>query len=34
LTIIGNETGGRIVIPIVVSAAIPGTAAGTNNTAV
>jgi hypothetical protein len=33
LTIIGNETGGRIVIPIVVSAAIPGTAAGTNNTA-
>lgn len=28
LTIIGNETGGRIVIPIVVSAAIPGTAAG------
>lgn len=33
LTIIGNETGGRIVIPIVVSAALPGTNASSNNNA-
>jgi hypothetical protein len=33
LTIIGNETGGRIVIPIVVSAALPGSGAASNNNA-
>jgi hypothetical protein len=33
LTIIGNETGGRVVIPIVVSAALPGSTAQSNNNA-